>query len=171
MLWEKISITVTITFLISLLLIRSKWSCEEISAGANSVLDIFTLSLLTVRQLCAILVLIELTIIIILKLIMFMCLWVVLQQHISSMLFTNVSQMLVTCNNVLKDVLKQVRLLYKDLKDVSSETNMHASAQILSSLLSISDRHTGAVKILIDWVVVRDPITRAQINLLINTVC
>ena len=42
------------------------------------------------------------------------------------MLFTNISQILITCNNALNNVLKQIRLLYKDLKDVFLETNMCA---------------------------------------------
>ena len=87
------------------------------------------------------------------------------------MSFANASQMLITCNDTLKDILKQVRLLYEDLKDTPSEADMHASAQILSFLLSTSDRHTDAVEILIDQVIVGDPIMRAQINLLIDVVC
>ena len=87
------------------------------------------------------------------------------------MLFANASQMSVTCNDTLKDIFKQVRLLCKGLKDMSLETDVCASAQIFLSLLSISDRYTDAVEILVDQTVVRDSITGAQINLLINTVC
>ena len=74
-------------------------------------------------------------------------------------------------NDVLKSVLKQVRLLCEDLKDMSLKTNVCALAQILLSLFFISDRHTDAVKILINQMIIRDSIMRAQINLLINISC
>ena len=153
-----------------LLFTRSRQSCEETSTGANSVLDASALSLLTVRWLCAISVLIELTATIALKLVTLVCLWVALQQHASSMSFTNASQVPVTCNDALKGILKQVRLLCEGLKGAPLETDVRASAQTLSSLLSTSGRYTGAVKVPVGWVVVGDPITGAQINLLINVV-
>ena len=154
-----------------LLFTRSRQSCEETSTGANSVLDASALSLLTVRWLCAISVLIELTATIALKLVTLVCLWVALQQHASSMSFTNASQVSVTCNNTLKDILEQARLLHEGLKGAPSEADVCALAQTLLFLLSISDRHTGVIKVSVDQMIVGDPITETQINLLINVIC